>query len=47
MDSAETSAQTVSTGPVTYSVKYLSKIESELKELLEKREVLERNLVGC
>ena len=45
MDSAETSAQTVSTGPVSYSVKYLTKIEKELKEVLEKREELERNLV--
>lgn len=45
MESAETSAQTFATGPVTYSVKFLSQIESELKELLEKRESMEKNLV--
>lgn len=43
--SPETSAQTTTTEPTAaYSAKYLIKIESELKELLDKRENLEKDL---
>ena len=49
MESAETSGQTtsnqVTANAAIYTLKDLNKVEVELKELLDKRELLEQNLV--